>query len=182
MCLCERVPLPAPETLNHGLTPVRQALMLATFGRPREALDGECRTVTNPDLARRIATESVGPFHATGLQPALASLRTIFAAVQAHRPDLAGSAGSAGMLCCRLVRGSRNAISNHAWGTAIDLTVNGVLDPRGDDRVQRGLLELAPYFNSAGWYWGAEFRIEDGMHFEVSAELLADWRATGQLG
>jgi D-alanyl-D-alanine dipeptidase len=45
-----------------------------------------------------------------------------------EQPAVYAGLGSAGMLCCRLVRGSTTAISNHSWGTAIDLTLNGVLD------------------------------------------------------
>ena len=80
--------------------------------------------------------------------------------------------GTAGMLCCRLVRGSATAISNHSWGTAIDLTLDGVLDVYGDDKVQYGLTLIAPIFNRHGWYWGAAFRTEDGMHFEGSKALV----------
>ena len=79
------------------------------------------------------------------------------------------------MLCCRLVRGSASAISNHSWGTAIDLTLNGVLDAYGDDKVQHGLTLIAPIFNRHGWYWGAVFRKEDGMHFEASRDLIDRW-------
>ena len=77
------------------------------------------------------------------------------------------------MLCARLVRGSTSASSNHSWGTAIDLTLDGVLDQRGDGRVQVGLTRIAPIFNRHSWFWGAGFRTEDGMHFEASDELLS---------
>jgi D-alanyl-D-alanine dipeptidase len=53
------------------------------------------------------------------------------------------------MLCARFVRGSTTTISNHSWGTAIDLTLDGVLDRRGDGRVQVGLTRIAPIFKSA---------------------------------
>jgi hypothetical protein len=76
------------------------------------------------------------------------------------------------MLCARFVRGSTTAISNHAWGTAIDLTLDGVLDRRGDGRVQVGLTRIAPIFNRHSWFWGAGFRTEDAMHFEGSDELI----------
>ena len=81
------------------------------------------------------------------------------------------------MLCCRLMRGSANAISNHSWGTAIDLTLDGVLDQRGDDKVQFGLTLIAPIFNRHGWYWGAGFPTEDGMHFEGSAAKIGEWKS-----
>ncbi|NPT47993.1 hypothetical protein GNZ12_43250 [Paraburkholderia sp. 1N] len=34
--------------------------------------------------------------------------------------------------------------SNHSWGTAVDLTIAGVLDTRGDNKVQVGLTLLCP--------------------------------------
>jgi len=72
------------------------------------------------------------------------------------------------MLCCRYVRGSKKVISNHSWGTAIDLTIAGRLDPPGDGFTQVGLLKLYRFFREAGWYWGAGFRREDSMHFELA--------------
>jgi hypothetical protein len=36
-------------------------------------------------------------------------------------------------------------ISNHAWGTAIDLRLNSLPDRRGDNRVQQGLVQIAPF-------------------------------------
>lgn len=59
---------------------------------------------------------------------------------------------------------SATAISNHSWGTAIDLTLDGVLDTYGDDKVHYGLT-LASIFNRHGWFCGAAFRTEDAMHF-----------------
>jgi len=35
------------------------------------------------------------------------------------------------MLCCRYIRNSKTNISNHSWGTAVDLKLKGVLDVRG---------------------------------------------------
>jgi hypothetical protein len=81
------------------------------------------------------------------------------------------------MLCCRLVRGSATSISNHSWGTAIDLTLNGVLDVQGDDKVQYGLTLIAPLFNRHGWFWGAAFGVEDAMHFEAGKGLVSQWAA-----
>jgi hypothetical protein len=86
------------------------------------------------------------------------------------------------MECARLVRGSQHSISNHSWGTAIDLTLNGILDRRGDDRVQQGLVDIAPIFNQHGWFWGAGFGTEDAMHFEIGDELIRRWSADGRLG
>nr|AVE20891.1 (acyl-carrier-protein) S-malonyltransferase [Pseudomonas aeruginosa] len=57
--------------------------------------------------------------------------------------------------------------------------IDGDTEKQGDNKVQRGLLILANYFNAAGWYWGAAFPTEDGMHFEVSRGLLAQWKKDG---
>jgi len=73
------------------------------------------------------------------------------------------------------VRGSNSAISNHSWGTAIDLKINGVLDRVGNNKVQLGLTLIAPIFHKYGWYWGAGFSKEDGMHFEVSKQKMMQW-------
>ena len=79
------------------------------------------------------------------------------------------------MLCARYVRGSQTNISNHSWGTAIDLTIEGQLDPRGNNQVQFGLQLIAPIFNAQGWFWGAGFTTEDGMHFEAGQALAGGW-------
>jgi len=127
--------------------------------------------------------EDVGPFRVTGLKPAVADLQKIFAAVKAQDLELYSALGTAGMLCCRLVRGTRTgAISNHSWGTAIDIKLNDQLDRRGDDKVFAGLICLAPFFNQQGWFWGAGFGTEDAMHFEVSDDRIREFHRTGQLG
>ncbi len=64
-----------------------------------------------------------------------------------------------------------------SWGTAVDLTLNGVLDARGDDQVFYGLTLIAPIFQRHGWFWGAGFRTEDGMHFEGGKALFDGWVA-----
>jgi hypothetical protein len=173
--------VPLPAAMNPGLSAARQWTMKTLLDLPRRDLDGRCQPVTNMALKPLMVTESVGPFRVTGLRPAVESLRQVLADVARELPDLHGRLGSAGMLCCRLVRGSSVSLSNHSWGTAIDLTIDGKLDGRGDGRVQRGLLALAPIFNDHGWYWGAAFRIEDAMHFEVSDELMRRWNAEKRL-
>lgn len=117
-------------------------------------------------------TRDLGPFRTTGLRFALDSLEAVLREIQRDHPVLFRALGSAGMLCCRLVRGSQTQPSNHSWGTAIDLTVRGRLDTRGDGKVFRGLLEAYPYFHRHGWFWGAGFRIEDAMHFELADETV----------
>ena len=171
-----------PASLNPGINSAKQATMLALLGNPRSSFDSSCREVTDPRLKALIELDSVGPFRVQGLRPAVASLKVIFAEIAAKVPDVNAGLGTAGMLCARLVRGSDNAISNHSWGTAIDLTLDGILDARGDNQVQEGLTRIAPIFNTHGWFWGAGFRTEDAMHFEASDDLIRKWHAEGKLG
>ncbi len=96
-------------------------------------------------------------------------------------PDIYAKVGTAGAICARFIRGSNTAVSNHSWGTAIDLTLEGQLDPFADGGTQFGLLILAEYFNDEGWFWGAAYNREDSMHFEVGAETLQTWAAAGLL-
>lgn len=173
--LTATVPLPSRDSINPGLLAVSQAFMVQQLGQPRESYSADCQPITNATLRRYILTQSVGPFRVTGLQPAVASLATALAQVQREQPSVYAALGTAGLLCCRYVRGSKGTISNHSWGTAIDFTLNGVLDLRGDNRVQIGLTLLASIMNQHGWYWGAAFRTEDAMHFEASQSLITQW-------
>ncbi|WP_162232440.1 M15 family metallopeptidase, partial [Methylogaea oryzae] len=154
--------------------------MLDIFGNPRDTYNSDCQPVSNQSLQKMIVTTDIGPFRVTGLKSATEDLIQIFAEVKAADTALYAALGTAGMLCARLVRGTTTgAISNHAWGTAIDIKINGILDPRGDGLVLAGLVRLAPYFNRHGWFWGAGFGTEDGMHFEVGDDRLRQWHADG---
>ncbi|WP_051328800.1 peptidoglycan-binding protein [Geminicoccus roseus] len=156
--------------------------MLSLLGNPRDDYDTVCREITNPSLRAKIRLQDVGPFRVRGIAPAVESLEQVLIDVRAEVPDVHAGLGTAGMLCARLVRGSTSSISNHSWGTAIDLTLDGVLDQRGDGTVQEGLARIAPIFNRHGWFWGAAFRTEDAMHFEVSDQLIRRWHGEGRLG
>lgn len=170
--LLKLVPRPHADSINTGYSPGRAATLLQLLGEPRAKLGRDCLPVTNTALKKRMGTRNVGPFRVTGLDVALDDLEVIFATVKLKRPDLYDAVGNMGMLCARLVRGSAHIASNHSWGTAIDLTFSGELDLRGDGLVQTGLLEIYPFFKARGWYWGSEFNIEDGMHFEMSNERI----------
>jgi peptidoglycan hydrolase-like protein with peptidoglycan-binding domain len=137
--------------------------------------------VTGKLKNRLVWGKSVGPFNVSGFDLAVESLREVFTEASEYYPELVEQLSSAGMLCCRYVRGSHSAISNHSWGTAIDIKIDGNLDPYGDKKVQYGLSLLAPIFNKHGWFWGATFRKEDGMHFEVSKEKMLQWQSEGKL-
>lgn len=164
-------------TLNPGLSAVSNSLMMEKLGKPRESFSQACQPVTNEKLKKFIKTASVGPFKVTGLAPAVDSLSAVMAEIAIKQPEVYAALGSAGMLCARNVRGSTTAISNHSWGTAIDLKLLGALDGYGDGNVQYGLTLIAPIFNAHGWYWGVAFRKEDAMHFEASRDLLDKFAA-----
>lgn len=174
MSLTDRIPV--PHNINAGVKNAKQQTMLDLLGKPRDSFTQECQSVTNPNLIPLIVTEDVGLFKVTGLKPAVADLHEIFANVKSADPSLYAALDTAGMLCVRLVRGTKSgAISNHSWGTAIDIKIDGVLDPRGDGTVLSGLVQLAPFFNRRGWFWGAGFGTEDGMHFEAGDGRVREW-------
>jgi hypothetical protein len=174
--------IPVPNGINPGVRPARQSTMLGLLGNPRGSYNEQCQAVTNPTLAPLVVMLDLGPFKARGLRPAVQSLAAILSDIRQHEPAIHAALGSMGMLCARLVRGSTTAISNHSWGTAIDLTLDGVLDTRGDGQVQEGLAAIAPFFNARGWFWGAGFGTEDGMHFECGDELIRAWHREGLFG
>lgn len=170
--LTRLVPRSTLGQLNSGLSPVSNSYMIQKLGNPRDSFSSNCQPVTNEKLKKKIKTGSVGPFRVTGLAAAVDSLAKIMTDIAKKQPEVYAVLGSAGMMCCRYVRGSTRSISNHSWGTAIDLTLNRVLDKRGDGMVQYGLTVIAPIFNEHGWYWGAAYKTEDAMHFEVGRALL----------
>jgi len=169
--LTRLLPKPAPGTFNAGLTAVSNRVMMQMFGAPRDDYSQDCQPLTNATLRRNVVHETVGPIRVQGLGPAVASLQQVFAEIARSQPTVHGRIGTAGMLCCRYQRNSTTSISNHSWGTAVDLKIDGHLDERGDDTVQYGLTLIAPIFNRFGWYWGAMFPTEDAMHFEASLSL-----------
>ena len=173
--LTRPVPAPVKSAINGGLNPVNNKYMASKLGEPRSDYSADCQPLTNIKLKRNIVTASVGPFRVSGLKPAVSSLQMVFGEIARAQSAVYAKLGTAGMLCCRYTRDSTTSISNHSWGTAIDLTIDGVLDKRGDGKVQYGLTLIAPIFNRFGWYWGATFTIEDGMHFEASRSLVDTW-------
>lgn len=76
-----------------------------------------------------------------------------------------------GTFCARYIRGSRKNLSNHSFGTAIDL--NAKWNPLGAQPALYGRIgsmrELVPIANEYGFYSGIHFRGRpDGMHLEVA--------------
>lgn len=179
----KRVPIPEPEHMNGGLSYCRPSTLLGIYGKPRAYLTSDCMPVTNKKLKAKLITADVGPFRVYGHKVLIAKLTRIFAKVKKDLPDLYEVIGTAGSTCCRKVRGSSDTPSNHAFGTAIDLTIDGDLDSVGDGLTQLGLLKLYPYFHNEGFYWGSEFRghREDSMHYEISNEEILRLYESGEL-
>ena len=175
------VMLIAKDRFNGGITQPRNRTMLEILGHPRESYSTDCRPVTNPRLKGLLETRDYGSFRVTMIRPALDSLDRIMARLKEDEPDLHDAIGTAGALCVRLIRGSRSSVSNHSWGTAIDVKIEGQLDGFGDGGTQFGLLPLAEAFNDEGWFWGATYTREDSMHFEVGEETLRRWQEEGRL-
>jgi hypothetical protein len=173
---------PKKGAINVGLVAASSDLMLSLLGSPRESYSQDDQPITNEALKKNIITSNVGPFKVSGLSLAVESLRLVLEEVKREQPLVYGLLGSDGMKVCRLQRGSATKISNHSWGTAIDITLNGKRDVRGDDKVLYGIALIAPIFCKHGWYWGAAFRKEDAMHFEASKTLVESWSKALGLG
>jgi hypothetical protein len=166
---------------NEGISVSSPKFLLETLGSPREALSDDCEPMTNEKLKAILVTEDVGPIRVSMLKPAADSLRNVFNEIQKVDPDLYARISTAGALCVRRIRGSQNSVSTHAFGLAVDLNIDGVLDTLGDGKTQLGLTIIADFFQAEGWFWGAAFSREDSMHFEVSREMITQWRAEGKL-
>ena len=168
--------------INGSLRAVSNDTCNTLIGMPRSSYDTSCQNPTNKAFIALLETADFGPFRATGIKPAMAALQAVMTDIAAEKPDIHAQLRTAGMLCCRYVRGSKGkSISNHSWGIAIDLKIGHNLDGVGDGRVQRGLLEIAPIFQRHQFYWGAAFGNEDSMHFEASDQLVRLWAARGLL-
>lgn len=168
------------DNINRGLHSSSNTLMLNILGRPKRIIgrDGSNANLY-PSFEKHIVTASVGPFRVTGLKPAVALLKNVMDEIKVEEPEVYHSLSSAGMLWVRLVRNSSSSISNHSWGTAIDLKINGKLDAYRDGKVMYGLTRVYHIFNKHGFFWGIYFNSEDAMHFEVSREKLLEWHNAG---
>ena len=171
----------ARDRYNVGVTQPGNRVMLELLGNPRAQYDDTCQSVTNPNLRALLETRQIGPICVTMIKPAMDSLERIMGRLQENDPDIYAAVGTAGSLCVRLIRGSSSSVSNHSWGTAVDITLANDLDDFADGNTQFGLLLIAELFNDEGWYWGATYSREDSMHFEVGVETLRRWAEAGQI-
>ncbi|QOZ23819.1 hypothetical protein XH93_09455 [Bradyrhizobium sp. CCBAU 51753] len=176
-----KVPIPPRNTFNQGLTSADERTMIRLLGTPG-AKTSECSPVTGSFKAKILSSVDVGPFKVSGLNYAVNSLKTVFEEAEQQIPDVVAAVNSAGMLCVRSKRHNRNSFSNHSWGTAIDLYFGRGVVGQGDNHCHQGCLQLAPFFNRHGWYWGAGFsgRSVDSMHFELAKETIEAEFGAGQ--
>lgn len=168
--------------INGTLRPSRNIINEALIGTPRARYGHNCQPATHPAFLPLLTTEDVGPFEVTGLKPAVAAVRDVFSEVQSTMPSVLSRIESRGMHGCRLVRGSQVAVSNHSWGIALDIVIDGADDPRASTQVQNALLDVAQVFHKHGFFWGLAFRMEDAMHFEASEQLVRQWAQDGCFG
>lgn len=167
--------------VNRGLQVAGPRYLEQKLGRPRDALSDTCEPMTNENLKSKLVLERVGPIRVRMLKPAADSLRRVFENVRRADPDLYARINTSGSLCVRRIRGTTNSLSTHSYGLALDLNIDGHLDNFTDGKTQLGLTILADFFHAEGWVWGAGFRREDSMHFEVSRRQLDEWLAQGML-
>ena len=113
-------------------------------------------------------------------EPVLFSGR-VFARIKAADPDLYKRINTAGSLCVRQIRGTKQRSSTHSFGLSVDLNIDGQLDILGDGKTQLGLPILAVFFHDEGWYWGSGFSRSDSMHFETSRNQVENWLEEGSL-
>ncbi len=165
--------------VNKDLSVASPSFLETTLGRPREVLSDRCEPMTDENLSAMLVLEQVGPIRVRMLRPAVDSLKRVFRNVEAADPDLYERINTAGSLCVRQIRGSQGRLSTHSFGLSLDLNIDGKLDTLGDGKTQLGLTILADFFITEGWFWGAAFSREDSMHFEVSKQMVEQWRLQG---
>ena len=176
--LNDLIPIPAKEAMNKGLSAASETTMLEVFGKPG-ALTKDCSDPDSTFIKKLVFGMNVGPFKVSGVAYAVESLKQIFDQVNNELPEVYNAVKSAGVLCIRSRRHNPSKYSNHSWGSAIDIYFgSGVVD-QGIHQTHRGVYLLYPYFNTHGWYWGAEFSGDavDSMHFELAEETIRKMRS-----
>ena len=167
------IAIPPTDTFNKGLSSASETTMLRLLGVPGEKAR-DCGPASEALRRRMSSRVDVGPFKVTGLKIAVDSLKQVFDEAEEMIPNVLAAVKNDGMLCVRLKRHSDTSFSNHSWGTAIDLFFGDAAVPMGKRKTARGCLQLAPFFNKHGWYWGAGFSGDsvDSMHFELAEETI----------
>ena len=164
------------------LSPAARSSLLGTFAyRPLptpknpEAIEitddwakNHIETISIPQLAKVQGAPAGGQLrlHALAVEPFVA----FFAGVEkAGLLDRILSFG--GSWVPRFIRGSTKTLSNHSYGSAIDINVPfNALGTLPALKGKKGSVrELVPIANECGLYWGGHFgQRPDGMHFELA--------------
>jgi D-alanyl-D-alanine carboxypeptidase len=88
-----------------------------------------------------------------------------------ERKNLLGKVNSySGSYSPRVIRGSKDRLSLHAYAVAFDINVdsNALSSLPALSGEHGSVVELVPLANALGFYWGGHFNSRlDGMHFEV---------------
>ena len=173
MSYTKLVTAPPRSAINGGMTPCPTGFLQREYGEPNTDRWNDMMVSRSLGLPYRLETVIPASRYRPEGHPLLFDrLRAGLDTLRKAAPVLYDALGLAGVRVVRTVRGNPKVWSNHAFGLAVDFTIDGRLDPYGDGTVQRGLLDLYSHLKRQGLYWGAEFGREDGMHFEVSAEAV----------
>jgi hypothetical protein len=131
----QRVELTDLLPINKRLTSAQEQTMISLLGSPHMPLTTVGQNERASDLVKRnVVTERMTQlFRLTGLQPAIDDVKAILAKAFAKEPDLESVLSTEGMLSVRMRKPTDGSISthvsNHAWGTAVDLR-SWALKPR----------------------------------------------------
>jgi hypothetical protein len=184
------VKLTAVPPFNVGLKSAKEDTMKQLLGTPDLPLTTDDHPKKASAIVKKLArTENIS-LHviANGIIPSVQSLKIVlakaFADELAAGRDLKAVLSSPyEMLNVRYRKPTSGkpstSISNHAWGTAIDLTILGhKFLGNTHDEIPQFINLLLPIFNKEGWYSGIDFK--DTMHFEVSDGTIHDWAKAGK--
>lgn len=185
----ELIPITDYSAYNNGMSPCPTSELMKKYGKPLplNQMSDRCKMPNkNTYWYKNLVTENVGPFVVTGNRLFVRQLKLAFAKLGKTDPKLYALIGNMGCICVRFVRGSTKSYSNHSLGLAIDLTVAGILDARGDGKIQRGMQIVYSVFKEFGIYSGLGFgknnsKYEDAMHLEASEELINQWIKEGKM-
>lgn len=184
--LSDMVKISTISNLNVGLSSAREETMIACLGSPQMPLTTDDTPERASPMVRNLETYTkIGSVSVDGIAPAVKSLKAILTQAFTDVPELKTALRGSGMLVVRLRRPTSGKpstkISNHAWGTAIDLRLDKMAPPANTGLVVPYFIALlVPYFNRAGWYSGIGFA--DDMHFEVADQTIRAWSHDGTIG
>ncbi|MEP7375181.1 MAG: M15 family metallopeptidase [Chitinophagaceae bacterium] len=175
--------------INTGLRSANQQSMISVLGSPLMPLTTNDQPDRASPLVNRLRQTVRVSQHVvvTAIRPAIESLKIIltktFQQERGNGHDLESVLSTDGMLVVRLRRPTSGLpstkISNHAWGTAIDMKIIGHSSPGNTGHsIPRFIAVLLPFFNEEGWFSGIAFH--DSMHFEVAEGTISQWLSDGR--